>query len=84
MDSLTSIYNEGSKKSVINDNNFLNELLNYYKSSSRSHANLRYSDTTKNLSRVNPIYDFLISATVSHDTTKVNKEDYEKYYFNRR
>lgn len=80
MDSLTSIYNEGSKKSVINDNNFLNELLNYYKSSSRSHANLRYSDATKNLSRVNPIYDFLISTTVSHDTTKVNKEDYEKYY----
>ena len=80
MNSLLSIYNDGSKNSVINDDNFLNAVLNYYKTSDRSHANLRNGSNGKSLSRINPLYDFLTGTPTIRDTTKVNKEDYEKYY----
>lgn len=80
MNSLLSIYNDGSKNSVINDDNFLNAVLNYYKTSDRSHANLRNGSNGKSLSRINSLYDFLTGTSTSRDTTKVNKEDYEKYY----
>ncbi len=80
MNSLLSLCDNGAKNSVINDDYFLDDVLNYYKKSDRSHANLGYSGTGKKLSRINPLYDFLTSASASNDTTKVNKEDYEKYY----
>ena len=80
MNSLLSIYNDGSKNSVINDDNFLNAVLNYYKTSDRSHANLRNGSNGKSLSRINSLYDFLTGTPTIRDTTKVNKEDYEKYY----
>lgn len=77
---MQEIYNQMAQKNIIDNDDFLEKLLDFYKTSNRPQGNFKNLTNGKKYHRSSDFYDFLTKESVQPDNSNINQEDYEKFY----